>query len=99
LNITKGKKMNRKTELFLQAINTALYSWGGDTPADAIWAVNELLDFYEEASGNKLSGRIEEEPIMTDIDGDDFEGYAMTIPLKLDSNQVLLKEIENFPWN
>jgi len=90
--------MNKK-ELFLKAISTILYSWGGDTPIDAIWGVNELLDFYEIASGNKLSGRLEIEPEMTDIDGDDFEDYEMTIPLKLDKNQAIVKEIEQLPWN
>ena len=90
--------MKTKKELFLKAVNTLLYSWGGDTPADAIWGVNELLDFYEEDSGNKLSGRLDEEPEMTDIDGDDFEDYDMTIPLKLDGNDAILAEIEDLPW-
>lgn len=26
------------------AVNTLLYAWGGDTPPEAIWAFNELME-------------------------------------------------------
>ena len=38
-------------KLFFKAMCTLLYSWGGDTPQDAIWAANEMLDFYKNETG------------------------------------------------
>ncbi len=32
---------------FLDAMNTLLYSWGGDTPVEAIWAANKFLDLFK----------------------------------------------------
>jgi len=29
---------------------TLLYSWGSDTPAEAIWAANDFLKFFRESS-------------------------------------------------
>lgn len=46
--------------LFNSALSTLLYSWGGDTPAEAIWASNQFLDFYERVYGVTLSGRFSE---------------------------------------
>jgi hypothetical protein len=37
--------MNRK-DLFVKSLNTMLYSWGGDTPPEAMWALTELVEFY-----------------------------------------------------
>jgi hypothetical protein len=34
-------------EEFLESIKTLLYSWGGDTPSEVYWGLNELLDWYE----------------------------------------------------
>jgi len=31
---------------FAGAINTMLYSWGGDTPQEVVWAFNEMMDAF-----------------------------------------------------
>lgn len=31
-----------------KAFNTLLYSWGSDTPPEAIWAANDFLESFEE---------------------------------------------------
>jgi hypothetical protein len=49
-----------KRELFIKALNTMLYSWGSDTPSEAIWAFNEFMDFYEAQTGEVI-GRIHSE--------------------------------------
>ena len=38
--------MNEK-EMFIQALNTLFFSWGGDPPPEAFWTGNELLKWYE----------------------------------------------------
>ena len=40
------KNMKNK-EGFIKALNTLFGSWGGDTPPEAYWAANDLLDWYE----------------------------------------------------
>ena len=47
-------------DLFIKALSTLLYSWGSDTPSEAIWAANEFLDYFEKINGITLSGRFEE---------------------------------------
>ena len=32
---------------FIEAIITLLYSWGGDTPSEVIWGLNELINWIE----------------------------------------------------
>lgn len=44
----------KNKELFAEIINGLLYSWGGDTPPEAIWSANDLLDFYEKETGEKV---------------------------------------------
>lgn len=46
--------------LFVKAIETLLYSWGGDTPPEAIWGCNELLDWYEKEYQVKFKMRFAE---------------------------------------
>lgn len=46
--------------LFIDAIKTLLYSWGSDTPSEATWAANELLDFYEAETGHIMGVRLAE---------------------------------------
>lgn len=38
--------MKRK-DLFIQALDTFVSSWGGDTPPEACWGLNELIEWYE----------------------------------------------------
>ena len=47
--------------MFFEAMITLLFSWGGYTPADAVWAANEFLDFYEKETGEVLGFRIDED--------------------------------------
>lgn len=35
----------KNTRLLKEALSTLIHSWGGDTPQEAIWAYNELVDF------------------------------------------------------
>jgi len=51
----------KNKKLFCQAINTLLWSFGSEPPAEVIWGVNELLDWYEEEYGVKLGIRLTEE--------------------------------------
>jgi len=72
-------------DLFLHALSTLLFSWGGDTPPEAIWAANDFLDYFEKVNKITLSGRFEE------IDyQDDNEGSG-------EHNNNLLDEIKNLP--
>ncbi len=57
----------KNTERFLNAIRTILYSWGGDTPCEAVWGVNELLDFYEAETGIEIGFRLSENYTKDDI--------------------------------
>lgn len=38
---------NLNFELIEAFLSTLLYSWGGDTPSEAIWAANDFLDVLE----------------------------------------------------
>jgi hypothetical protein len=51
----------KNKEQFLKAMNTLLWSWGSDAPAEAVWAANELLDWYELEYNVKIPLRIGEE--------------------------------------
>jgi len=42
-------------ELFIKSLNTLLYSWGGDTPSEAYWVLDELIKFYEAETGRQLN--------------------------------------------
>ena len=48
LNFIKSK------EKFIEALNTLLWSWGGGPPAEAFWAAEEFLTYYEMANDVKL---------------------------------------------
>lgn len=41
----------RNPKLFIKALQTLMTSWGGDTPPEAIWTFNELMDSYEKETG------------------------------------------------
>jgi hypothetical protein len=38
--------MSELRNKFGKALSTLLYSWGGDTPAEAMWTLHELLKFW-----------------------------------------------------
>ena len=44
-------------QLFKEAMNTLLSSWGSDTPPEAIWAANEFMDVYYEARNIPTNAR------------------------------------------
>ena len=48
-------------KLFVAAMETLLYSWGSDTPPEAIWAGNEFIKFYEKETGKKIAGKLKED--------------------------------------
>lgn len=50
----------KEKKLFLKAILTTLAAWGGDTPQEALWAVNELLDWFEAEYNVKLDIQVDE---------------------------------------
>lgn len=64
-------------KLFWKAFKTLLWSWGGDTPPEAIWTANELLDFFEASTGIKINGRLEE-----DSDNDEVLEIIKQLELK-----------------
>ena len=49
---------------FVTALLTLIASWGGDTPSEAIWTLNELLDWYEAEYDIKLHVRYGPPPCM-----------------------------------
>jgi hypothetical protein len=51
----------KNKELFISALSTLFHSWGGDTPAEAYWGCNELLDWYEAEFNVVLDIRFDEE--------------------------------------
>jgi hypothetical protein len=60
-------------QLFIKALKTLLFSWGGDTPAEAVWASNEFLDFYEKETGQVFSKRFDEDCSNSDEIFDELE--------------------------
>ena len=51
----------KEKELFINALNTLFWSWGGDPYAEVIWAGNDLLNWYEKEYNIKLNIRFDEE--------------------------------------
>jgi hypothetical protein len=51
----------KQKKLFIEALETLMYSWGGDTPPEAFWGCNKLLDFYEKEYGIKFPERFDED--------------------------------------
>lgn len=47
-------------ELFLKALATLFYTWGGDTPPEAYWAANDFLEYFEAVNCVQLGIRFEE---------------------------------------
>lgn len=52
----------KNKEQLVQAFKTLLHSWGGDTPAEAIWAANEMMAAITGVEENQLQFTLEEEP-------------------------------------
>lgn len=50
LNEAHGLPAEAKTQ-FVKAIQTMLWSWGGDAPAEAVWAFNDFMIFYKTMTG------------------------------------------------
>jgi len=48
-----------------------MFSWGGDSPPEATWSFNELIDWYEKETGNIIGTRITDEGTL--------EGYEEVI--------------------
>ena len=46
--------------MFIKALQTLLFSWGGDPPPESVWAGNELLEWYEKEHNTKLKTRLTE---------------------------------------
>lgn len=53
--------MKHKKEFF-EAIDTLLYSWGGDTPSEAIWGLNNIVEWIEKEYNIKINNRFSEDP-------------------------------------
>lgn len=62
----------KNPELFLSAINTMLYAWGGDTPSEAIWAMNDFITWINEEYNTDLLG----------VDEYDYESDAFDIKIE-----------------
>jgi hypothetical protein len=60
-------------KLFIKALNTLFWSWGGDAPPEATWTANELLNYYEVAHNVELGIRFQDE------DGTDFDDVIEAI--------------------
>lgn len=60
MGTSRKDKIMKKKDLFINALSTLFYSWGGDTPPEAFWAGNELLEWYEAEYGVKLGIEFDE---------------------------------------
>lgn len=56
----------KNKSLLIAAIETLLFSWGMDTPPEAIWGLNELLDFIENEYDVSIPERFQEEGFVKD---------------------------------
>ena len=75
--------------MFIEAIHTLLYSWGGDTPSEAVWGVNELLNFYEAETGISIGFRYNENWNENDIVVD-----GITYTNDIDKIEAIMLEIK-----
>lgn len=48
-------------EAFVKSLHTLLFSWGTETPPEAVWAANDFLQYYEEEMGIEIGARFDEE--------------------------------------
>jgi hypothetical protein len=48
---------------FLVSINTLMYSWGSEAPAEVIWGLNELLDWLEDEYNMHIPMRFQEDNV------------------------------------
>lgn len=48
-------------EQFIEALNTMLFSWGGDTPPEALWAMTEFVKWLNKEYDLNL-------PVVTEAD-------------------------------
>ncbi len=58
--------MKNKKKL-IGVLNTLIMSWGSDTPPEAVWAANELIDFIESETDLKNLPRFTEEDPFSDL--------------------------------
>ena len=54
----------KNKELFLKALQTLFYSWGGDTPSEVIWGANELLEWFEKEYNVLIKERFVEDSMI-----------------------------------
>ena len=50
----------KEKQLLLETLDTLMFSWGGDTPPEAIWAGNSLLKWIEKEFNVKINTELEE---------------------------------------
>lgn len=50
----------KEKDLFINALSTLFWSWGGDPYSEVIWAGNDLLVWYEKEYNVKLNIRFDE---------------------------------------
>ena len=43
-----SKLSDKEKDLAKKAFLTLLFTWGSDAPAEAVWAANEFIDFFNE---------------------------------------------------
>jgi len=60
----------RNKDKLKKAFLTLFFSWGGDTPPEAVWAANDFLAFLESELGINFQNRFEEIDV---TDDDKFE--------------------------
>ena len=46
------REMSMKNkEMFISALTSLMFTWGGDTPNEAVWVGNDLLNWYDKEYG------------------------------------------------
>ena len=51
----------KEVDLFLTAIDTLLNAWGGDTPPEALWAMNDIIAWLNKEYNKHLPSLDEED--------------------------------------
>lgn len=86
--------MIKNKKLFIKAIQTCLFSGGGDPTPESVWAVNELLDFYEAESGHEIGLRV------TEIDLENYEEIIESIKShEPKTSEIYLGHVKNHGWD
>ncbi len=74
----------KRLDLFMEAIQTMLGAWGGDTPSEAIWAMNDFIIWLNAEYNLELEG----------VDEDDYYKNEENFDRKIKAVWTALEQAE-----